>query len=230
MRTADSCLSPYFIFANIEIVCFFIAGIFEFYYFSTQEYLKIKSSKVCTTVLLRNNLTENAFGTRPKRVLKCVPFAFHLRSICVPFAFHLRSKCVPFAFHFYWNAPAFRVPVTLVSKPDSVGNHRYFPSINQRNFHILCLHVCKERTSKFLLGRVPAAFRPRSDRVPTAFRPRSDRVPTAFGTHLERERSVRLFLSSTVHQLLFISLEERVQSHYLRTILLYCNGILFCWF
>ena len=50
------------------------------------------------TVLLRNNLTENAFGTRPKRVLKCVPFAFHLRSICVPFAFHLRSICVPFAF------------------------------------------------------------------------------------------------------------------------------------
>ena len=86
------------------------------------------------TVLLRNNLTENAFGTRPKRVLN----AFHLRSICVPFAFHLRSKCVPFAFHFYWNAPAFRVPVTLVSKPDSVGNHRYFPSINQRYFHILC--------------------------------------------------------------------------------------------
>ena len=146
-----------------------------------------------STVLLRNNLTENAFGTRPKRVLKCVPFAFHLRSICVPFAFHLRSICVPFpfAFHFYWNAPAFRVPVTLVSKPDSVGNHRYFPSINQRYFHILCLHVCKERTSKFLLGRVPAAFQPRSGRV-----------PTAFGTHLERERSVRLFLSSTVFHIL----------------------------
>jgi hypothetical protein len=102
------------------------------------------------TVLLRNNLTENAFGTSPKRVLKCVPFAFHLRSICVPFAFHLRSKCVPFAFHFYWNAPAFRVPVTLVSKPDSVGNHRYFPSIiNQRYFHILCLHVCKEVWGNF---------------------------------------------------------------------------------
>ena len=32
------------------------------------------------TVLLRNNLTENAFGTRPERVRKCVPFAFHLRS------------------------------------------------------------------------------------------------------------------------------------------------------
>ena len=40
-----------------------------------------------STVLLRNNLTENAFGTRPERV----PFAFHLRSIPVPFAFHLRS-------------------------------------------------------------------------------------------------------------------------------------------
>jgi hypothetical protein len=40
-----------------------------------------------TTVLLRNNLTENAFGTRPERV----PFAFLLRSIRVPIAFQLRS-------------------------------------------------------------------------------------------------------------------------------------------
>ena len=47
------------------------------------------------TVLLRNNLTENAFGTRPERARKCVPFAFHLRSIWVPFAFRLRSICVP---------------------------------------------------------------------------------------------------------------------------------------
>ena len=38
------------------------------------------------TVLLRNNLTENAYGTRPERVHKCVPFAFQ------------------FAFHFHWNA------------------------------------------------------------------------------------------------------------------------------
>ena len=43
------------------------------------------------TVLLRNNLTENAFGTRPERVRKCVPFAFHLRSICVPKRSNLRS-------------------------------------------------------------------------------------------------------------------------------------------
>ena len=46
---------------------------------------------VIRTVLLRNNLTENAFGTRPERV----PFAFHSRSNCVPFAFRLRSNCVP---------------------------------------------------------------------------------------------------------------------------------------
>ena len=52
-----------------------------------------------STVLLRNYLTENAFGTRPERVPKCVPFAFHSRSIRVPFAFHSRSNCVPFAFH-----------------------------------------------------------------------------------------------------------------------------------
>ena len=42
---------------------------------------------VICTVLVRNNLTENAFGTRPERV----PFAFHSRSICVPIVFHLRS-------------------------------------------------------------------------------------------------------------------------------------------
>ena len=47
----------------------------------------------CNTVLLRNNLTENAFGTRLERVRKCVLFAFHLR-----------SKAFQFAFHFDWNA------------------------------------------------------------------------------------------------------------------------------
>ena len=55
------------------------------------------------TVLLRNNLTENAFGTRPERVrnafLNAFHFTFHLRSIRVPFAFHLRSIRVPIAFH-----------------------------------------------------------------------------------------------------------------------------------
>jgi hypothetical protein len=49
--------------------------------------------------MLRNNLTENAFETRPERDLKCVPFAFHLRSIRVPFAFQLRSIRVPIAFY-----------------------------------------------------------------------------------------------------------------------------------
>ena len=41
------------------------------------------------TVLLRNNLTETR--TRPERVPKCVPFAFHMRSIRVSIAFHLCS-------------------------------------------------------------------------------------------------------------------------------------------
>jgi hypothetical protein len=45
------------------------------------------------TVLLRNILTENAFGTRPERVRNAFLNAFHLRSI---FAFHSRSICVPF--------------------------------------------------------------------------------------------------------------------------------------
>ena len=44
------------------------------------------------TVLLRNNLTENASGTRSPMRSICVPFAFHLRSVRVPFAFHLRSN------------------------------------------------------------------------------------------------------------------------------------------
>jgi hypothetical protein len=34
----------------------------------------------CRTVLLRNNLTENAFGTRPERVGNAFLIAFHLRS------------------------------------------------------------------------------------------------------------------------------------------------------
>ena len=37
-------------------------------------------SSLENTVQLRNNLTENEFGTRPERVRKCVPFAFHSRS------------------------------------------------------------------------------------------------------------------------------------------------------
>jgi hypothetical protein len=71
----------------------------------------ISSSHVICTVLLRNNLTENAFGTRSIRVPFAfhsrsirVPFAFHSRSIRVPFAFHSRSIRVPMAFHFYRNA------------------------------------------------------------------------------------------------------------------------------
>ena len=89
-----------------------------------------------STVLLRNNLTENAFGTRPERVRN----AFLMRSIDVPIAFQLRSICVPFAFHCYRNATAERVLVKLVSKPDIVGNHRDFPSISQPHLHILCSH------------------------------------------------------------------------------------------
>ena len=83
------------------------------------------------TVLLRNNLTENALGTRPERVSKCVPFAFHLRSIRVPFAFHLRSIRVPFAFQ---SVPICvplsveriqkRVPVTLVISSNIIGKYR----------------------------------------------------------------------------------------------------------
>jgi hypothetical protein len=82
----------------------------------------------------------DASRTRPERVPKCVPFAFHSRSIRVPFAFQLRSICVPFAFRCYRNASAERVPITLVSKPDIVGNHRDFPSISQPHLHILCSH------------------------------------------------------------------------------------------
>ena len=51
------------------------------------------------TVLLRNNLTENAFGSRLDRVRNAFLNAFHLRSIRVPFAFHSSSIRVPFAFH-----------------------------------------------------------------------------------------------------------------------------------
>ena len=37
-------------------------------------------TSLLVTVLLRNNLIENVFGTRLERVRKCVPLAFHLRS------------------------------------------------------------------------------------------------------------------------------------------------------
>ena len=42
-------------------------------------------------VLLRNNLTENAFGTCPERVRNASLNAFHLRSIRVQISFHLPS-------------------------------------------------------------------------------------------------------------------------------------------
>jgi hypothetical protein len=38
------------------------------------------------------------------------------------------------------DASAERIPVTLVSKPEMVGNHRDFPSISQPHLHILCSH------------------------------------------------------------------------------------------
>jgi hypothetical protein len=69
-----------------------------------------------------------------------VPFTFHSRSIPVPIAFH-------FAFHCYRNASAERVPVTLVSKPDIIGNHRDFPRISQPHLHILCSHYKAHETA-----------------------------------------------------------------------------------
>jgi hypothetical protein len=59
-----------------------------------------------------------------------------------------------------------------------------------------------ERVSKFLL-----------ERVPTAFRPRSDRVRNAFGTRSERERSVRLFMSSTVYVRSFPMIRSNSVTH-----------------
>ena len=95
----------------------------------------VKAVEGFATVLLRNNLTENAFGTRPERVRKCVPFAFHSRSIRVPFAFHLRSIRVPFAFHLRSICVPIcvplsleriqeRVPVTLVIRSNIIGKYR----------------------------------------------------------------------------------------------------------
>ena len=77
---------------------------------------------ITLTVLLRNNLTENSFGTRPERVRKCVPFAFHSRSIRVPFAFHLRSICVPLL----RERNREHVPVTVLVKSAVIEYHRDF--------------------------------------------------------------------------------------------------------
>jgi hypothetical protein len=128
----------------------------------------------------------------------CVPFAFHLRSICVPNAFHLRSTftgthlCSAFLLPSYRNRTASEIIAisrVLISVTFTFCVYTWFLIKVRTHFQV---------SSGTRSSRVPTAFRPRSDRVPTAFRPRSDRVPTAFGTHLERERSVRLFLSSTV--------------------------------
>ena len=70
-------------------------------------------------------------------------------------------------------------------------------------------HQRWERVSKFRLERFGTHFGTRSERVRNAFGTRSERkwnangtrserVPDAFRTQMERERSVRLFLSSTV--------------------------------
>ena len=85
------------------------------------------------TVLLRNNLTENAFGTRPERVRKCVPFAFHLRSIRVPFAFHSRSICVPFAFHLRSIRVPFAFHLRSNLRSTFTGTHPGTRSSNARN-------------------------------------------------------------------------------------------------
>ena len=50
-----------------------------------------------------------------------------------------------------------------------------------------------------ILERVRNAFGTRSERKWNANGTRSERVPDAFRTQMERERSVRLFLSSTVY-------------------------------
>ena len=153
--------------------------------------------QVVIQLLLRNNLTENAFGTRPKRVLKCVPFAFHLRSICVPFAFHLRSICVPNAFHLRstFTGTHLRSAFLLPSYRNRTASEiiaisRVLISVT----FTFCVYTSvKNALPSFFWDafqprsdRVPAAFRPRSDRVPTAFRPRSDRVPTAFRPRSDR--------------------------------------------
>ena len=55
------------------------------------------------------------------------------------------------------------------------------------------------------MERVRNAFGTRSERVRNAFGTRSGRVLDAFGTQMERERSVRLFLSSTVYYFIHCS-------------------------
>ena len=81
------------------------------------------------TVLLRNNLTENAFETRPERVRKCVPFAFHSRSICVPKRSNLRSTFT--GTH----------PGTLVIRSNIIGKYRDCWRSNPRKA-ILILILC----------------------------------------------------------------------------------------
>jgi hypothetical protein len=50
---------------------------------------------IAPTVLFRNNLTENAFGTRSERVRQCAPFAFHSCSFAFQFAFPLLPERIP---------------------------------------------------------------------------------------------------------------------------------------
>ena len=103
------------------------------------EFCSSQSSAGLHTVLLRTNLTENAFGTRSERVCKCVPFAFHLRSICVPFAFHSRFICVPFAFHMR----SIRVPFAFHLRSICV------PSVP------ICVPLSLERIQERIQERVP---------------------------------------------------------------------------
>ena len=105
---------------------------------------------VTYTVLLRKNLTENAFRTRLERVWNAFLNAFQMRSNCVPNAFQLRSSAFQFAFHLRSTiigtrskTTLERVPVALVMKSAIVGYYRVFPRFNYRifsHFVSLCLH------------------------------------------------------------------------------------------
>ena len=65
---------------------------------------------VYSTVLLRNNLTENMFGTHPERI----------------------PKCVPFAFHFYRSKPAERFHATTVLETPEISAILKFQAISCR--------------------------------------------------------------------------------------------------
>ena len=90
------------------------------------------------TVLLRKNLTENAFRTRPERVWNAFLNAFEMRSN-LSSIWHLRSTFIGTRS----KTTLERVPVSLVMKSAIVGYYRVFPRVNYRifsHFVSLCLH------------------------------------------------------------------------------------------